>query len=344
MRAFAARFARALGLVGCAIVVPCLSLACSSEGAAPAESTLPAPPDDSGVAIPTDAARSATPGAADAGDAGDDAAAKGTYRDSIAVCWADAKCPRVMAVAHGGDWTPTGAPYGSMTAITNAYKNGADGVKIDVRVTKDDVPVVSHSSPLQAYESLDCFDKRIESMTATEVTKCHFVKGGDTFQRLDTVLAYARGKMVLQLTVKEPGDYARAIAEVVARGAEDFAFFEVSTAELSGPIAAMPGAKQVFYLVDVGSNVADVDTLIALKNPRAFMVEMDSSPAAGALVASKIHPAGMRAFTYDSGAAASVAQLTDHFDRGFDVVSANATGNAVKARAATNTKRAVAPP
>src|SRR2546423_364581 len=32
------------------------------------------------------------------------AADAGTFRTSLQQCWTDAACPRVMLVAHGGDW------------------------------------------------------------------------------------------------------------------------------------------------------------------------------------------------------------------------------------------------
>ena len=130
-----------------------------------------------------------------------------------------------MAVGHGGAWTAFGAPYNSNAALAAAYAQGMDGVKIDVRVTRDNVPVISHSSPIQIYESLDCANKKIEEMTAAEVTRCHrFPSRTETFQRLDDVLEYLRGKMTVELTVKRSADYARTIAEVLARHAEDFAY------------------------------------------------------------------------------------------------------------------------
>jgi glycerophosphoryl diester phosphodiesterase len=331
-------FAFAFALAGCGSGSSDPSAAPASAGTSTATPPPPTPPP-----APTPAP------APDAGDAGPEGAAPGqakTYRNSLSVCWTDATCDRAMVVAHGGDWSATGAPYGSMSAVAAAYANGADAVKIDVRVTKDDVPVVAHSSPFQIYESLDCYNKSIEDMTAAEVTACHFVPSTtETFQRLDTMLNYARGKMVVQLTVKKSTDYARTIQEVLALGAQDFAFLEISTSDLQTLIPSITGSNQVYYLINVGTNLAEVDLLLGtIKSPRAFMVEMDASPAAGALTASKLHPAGVRSFTYDSGGAASVAELKGLFDEGFDVVSSNVTANNLQARVAVNGARGVSPP
>src|SRR5215467_4575102 len=55
----------------------------------------------------------------------------GTYRTSLGVCWTDATCVRVLALAHGGAWDATTKPYDSNAALAAAYADGDDGVKID---------------------------------------------------------------------------------------------------------------------------------------------------------------------------------------------------------------------
>jgi len=268
------------------------------------------------------------------------------WRSSLAICWTDSSCPRVMAIGHGGLWNVSSAPYDSDAAIAAAYEGGMDGVKIDVRVTSDNVPVIAHSSPIEIYESLDCYGRKIEEMTAAEVTSCHRVPSAtETFQRLDDVLGTLRGKMVVQLCVKESTDYGRTIEEIRAQGAEDFAFIELSTSDLQNVVPSLPGSDSVYYLVNVGSNLAEVDTLIdVIQNPRAFMVEIDPDVDLGDLVATRIHPAGLRSFTYDSAQVATVAHLQGLFETGFDVVSSNAGANDVQARINANQSRGVSPP
>ena len=322
----------------------CGSSASSTDGA-PATST----PDASDTTPGSDGG-SPSPGTptSDAGgaDAADGSAAAKTYRSSLSVCWTDATCPRAMIVAHGGDWSPTTVPYGAMGAVVAAFGDGVDAVKLDVRVTKDNVPVISHSSPIEAYESLDCYNQRIEDMTAAQVANCHFVqKSSEAFQRLDTMLNYARGKMMVQLTVKLPADYARTIAEVNALAAQDFAFLEVSTSDLQTVLPPLPGSSQIYWLVNVASNLADIDVLLGtVKNPHAFMVEIDPGVTLGDVITAKLHPANVRAFTYDSSATASTAELSALFAQGYDVVSANTTPANKAARIARNQARGVSPP
>ncbi len=293
-----------------------------------------------------------TPGdaGADAGaDAGRDAGAVpdgGTYRNSLSVCWTNAACTRVLAVAHGGAWDAISTPYDSNAALAAAYAGGLDGVKIDVRVTADNVPVIAHSSPITIYESLDCYNKTIETMTAAQVVQCHRLPSStETFQRLDDVLAWLKGKMVVQLTVKRPFDYARTIAAVHAANAEDYAFLEISTSELQTLIPTLAGSQTVYYLINVASNLAEVDTLLnTIQNPRAFMFEFDPTVQVGALVTTRLHSAGVRAFTYTAAAAPTVAELKALYDQGYDVVSSQGAANNVQARKQVNLSRGVSPP
>ena len=280
----------------------------------------------------------------DSGDAPSGDGGGGTYRTSLSVCWTDAACPRVFAVAHGGAWDAATIPYDSNAALAAAFAAGDDGVKIDVRVTRDNVPVIAHSSPIEIFESLDCANRKIEDMTAAEVTGCHrFPSSSEPFQRLDDVLGYLRGKMVVQLCVKLTSDFARTITEVHALGAEDFAFIEINAGDVP-LIPTFPGSDTIYYLVNVASTLSAIDDLLSLNNPRAFMYEIDPDVAIGTLVADRLHPAGVRAFTYDSAAAPSVNQLAARYAAGYDAVSSQSGPNGVAARSMANTARGVTPP
>jgi hypothetical protein len=337
--------ALAAGLAACGNSAPG-----SGVDSLPLPVDAPSQGDSQGPSDARDAAREATPAIPDLSDVPEDAVSSpdaGSYRSSLAVCWTDAQCQRVMAIAHGGAWDLAQKPYNSNAAISEAFAIGIDGVKIDVRVTKDNVPVISHSSPIEIYESLDCFNQKIEEMTAAQVVKCHrFPSATETFQRLDDVLNYLRGKMVTQLCVKRSIDYARVVAEIQAQKAEDFAFIEVdSTSDLQNIIPTISGSSSVWYMVNVESNVAEVDTIVGtIKNPRVFMVEFDPTVAVAAITSTKLHPANVRSFTYYSSLTASVKQLKSLFDGGYDVVSAQTAANAVQARVQVNQARGISPP
>ena len=257
----------------------------------------------------------------------------------------DGACPRVMAIAHGGAWNLASAPYDSNAALINAFGLGCDGVKVDVRVTADDVPVIAHSSPIEYYESLDCAGRRIEEMTAAQVTACHRLPSlTERFQRLDDVLGYLRDKMVVQLCVKVSADIQRTILEIQAQAAEDFAFIELGTSDMQSLIPTLTGADTVWYLVNIGS-LGEVDTLLdVVHNPRAFMFEFDQGVDVSTLTPERLHPAGVRSFTYDSATPLAIATIQSYFEHGYDVVSTQSAANAVEARRSVNSARGISPP
>jgi hypothetical protein len=266
-----------------------------------------------------------------------------TWKSSLRVCWNDPNCARALAISHGGDWKLSGPAYDSNAALAAAVTNGADGVKIDVRFTKDNVGVISHSSPIQLYESVDCNGKKIEEMTAAEVTGCHRVPGSETFQKLDDVLDTLRGKIAIQLCVKVNTEFGKTIQAVLAKNAQDYAFIEANVGDFPA-IVSLPNYAQFYYVVNVNATVADVDTVIGFKNSRIIMLEIDPSVALNGMAASKIHPAGMHTFTYDNSDTATQSELKALFDQGYDVVSSNVTGPDVAARIQVNTARGVTPP
>jgi glycerophosphoryl diester phosphodiesterase len=281
----------------------------------------------------------------------DGAADSATHRTSLGVCWTDATCRRALLVSHGGDWTLT-VPYGSHTAFQAAYDNGADAIKCDLRLTKDGVAVAAHSSPIQIYESLDCVGQRIEDMTAAQATACHLLPSQDTIQRIDDVLAWARGKIIIMLTVKLPGDLAGGIATALAAGAQDYVFFETNPTDFQKTIPAATGWDQLHYLVNIGAT-SDIDLMLdTVHDPRAFMYEMTPSyPNATAqqvtdLINTRLHPAGVRAFaaTAANPLSATVQNHLDLFNQGFDVVMSYNLANGVTARVQVNQARGISPP
>ena len=272
-----------------------------------------------------------------------------TWRDSLKVCWTDLSCKRAFVISHGGDWSLSDFPYDSQSAFHRAADKGADGIKTDVHVTKDNVAVVTHSSPLLSYETTDCGGKKVEEMTADEVTKCHiFPSDTETFQRLDTVLEWARGKVVLMLTVKEPVDFPRAIQTVMEHNALDYVFLETGVGDLQNAVTQSPDWQKSWYNASVDSE-AELDTVIqTVKSPRVAFLEIsvayqeaENAKMAG-LLSQKIHPAGMRGFV----STIHLPAVADHqalWDAGFDVIMTYNLDNALVARKAVNAARGITP-
>jgi glycerophosphoryl diester phosphodiesterase len=336
-----------LGLGSARVAVGCSSPSDGAGQTDPAAGTTGAPT-DAGKAADSAGPSTATDGATppSAGDAaGTDAGFAKTYRNSLGVCWTDPTCKRALSVAHGGEWTFNGNAYDSNAAIAAAYAHGADAIKIDGRISKDGVVIVAHSSPFAVYESVDCYNKKIEEMTAAQATSCHRVTPpSETYQRLDDVLNAVRGKLVVQICVKLQSDTAGIAAAVLAAGAEDFAFLEISTSDLQTLVPPIPNGNKLWYLINVSTDLPAVDTLLdTIKNPRAFMYEFEPNMAVDTLVTTRLHPAGIRSFTYDKNASTTPA-IKALFDAKFDVVSTNANVASVAARVQVNTAQSITPP
>ena len=278
------------------------------------------------------------------------AADAGTYRTSLADCWTDATCPRVMLVAHGGEWDGY-HPYDSRGAFVHAVQDGTDGIKGDFRVTKDNVGVVTHSSPILGYESLECAGRAIEEMTADEVTCCHLIGSmTQTFQRVTDLLGWAHGRTVVMLDVKNAPDLPRAISTGIEAGAQDDLFLEVHFADYVKYAVGAPGWEKIHYLVWL-DDPADADKLIAMNHPaQAFMVEMNptstgwDAAAMKDLILNKLHPAGVRAFTSTPINNPTKADHQALFDEGFDVVMTYDLKTGLVVRKAVNAARSVSPP
>lgn len=276
-------------------------------------------------------------------------AGQATFRTSLGQCWTDASCPRVMLVSHGGDWDAT-RPYDSRGALVRAVQNGADGIKADLRITADQVAVIAHSSPIELWESVDCQGKKIEEMTAAEVTHCHMLGTDWTFQRVDRLLQWARGRTVVMLDVKRAVDLPAAIQTGIANAAGDDLYFEVHAHDFETIVVGAPGWEQLHYLVWLDSP-ADIDRLIAEGHARqGFMYEMDptypgyDAAAMQKLISGKLHPAGLRAFTSTDTQMPTAANHQALFDEGFDVVMTYDLAAGLPVRQGVNRQRGVTPP
>ncbi len=274
----------------------------------------------------------------------------GSWLSSLADCWTDPSCPRAMVVSHGGDWDWQ-APYDSHTALVRAVQRGADGIKGDLRVTADNVAVITHSSPIEVYESTECAGRYIEQMTAAQVTACHMLGSKtETFQRVDELLRWAHGRTVVMLDVKVPGDLPRAISTGIENDAQDDLFLEVHQRDFLNIVVGAPGWEQLHYLVWLDSPDSADAVIQSNHRAQAFMYEMNPTyPNYDAtqmklFIANKLHPAGIRAFSSTDTNNPTVENHQMLFDEGIDVVMTYDLTNALMVRQSVNTARGVSPP
>jgi glycerophosphoryl diester phosphodiesterase len=109
----------------------------------------------------------------------------------------------VIAVAHRGD--PYRVRENTLPSIRSAFERGADAVEIDVRVTRDGVPVLLHDSTL---ERLWGHDVRLDRLTHKKLTE--LTAGGVPTLR-DALLAAGTHRVMLDL----PGSTDDSVREIV---------------------------------------------------------------------------------------------------------------------------------
>jgi glycerophosphoryl diester phosphodiesterase len=273
-----------------------------------------------------------------------------TSLDGEGSCWTEGpSCSRVLTTVHGGDWSAT-IPYDSMPAFERAWEKGADSVKGDFRVTKDNIGMVMHSSPVEIYESFNCWRKKVEEMTAEEAMQCQMINPQYNFISVPDMLAWADGKVNVMFCVKESTDLPRAISTLVELDATHRAFLEVHVSEfLQAATDNYPGWDQVYYVIEVGST-ADIDNMLAVSDEvlrRAFLFEFKDYKEWPEVEKDmdRVKARGVRTMTMSNQnpITATVQNHVDLFHAGFDVAYTYNTDNAMDARYQVNTEREISP-
>ncbi|WP_280882565.1 glycerophosphodiester phosphodiesterase [Streptomyces pseudovenezuelae] len=143
---------------------------------------------------------------------------------------------KVTAVAHRGD--PYRVRENTTDSLRSALRKGADAVEFDVRLTKDDVPVLLHDDTLKRLWE---HDRPLRSLSADEVRG--LTDGG--VPTLAEALAATEGRRVM---VDLPGDpelrTVQRIMEVVRdSGAADRAYYTADAPAMLAVRAADPSAE-----------------------------------------------------------------------------------------------------
>ncbi|MCY0930567.1 glycerophosphodiester phosphodiesterase [Streptomyces sp. H27-H1] len=141
----------------------------------------------------------------------------------------------LTAVGHRGD--PYRLRENTLPSIRSAFDHGADAVEIDVRMTRDQVPVLLHDEDLQR---LWGHDVRLEDVTAPQLRE--LTDGGVPTLR-DALMATGAGRVMIDL----PGATAETVRTVVGQvrecGARDRTYYCAGPAAMLAVRAADPGAE-----------------------------------------------------------------------------------------------------
>ncbi|MFD7691483.1 glycerophosphodiester phosphodiesterase [Streptomyces sp. NPDC059781] len=142
----------------------------------------------------------------------------------------------VTAVAHRGD--PYRVRENTLASLRSAFHRGADAVEIDVRLTRDGVPVLLHDGTLKR---LWGHDRPLPSLSWEEVRG---VTDDGVPTLSDALAATDGGRVMIDLPGAPDVRAARRIVDAVReRGAQDRVYYCAGAAAMLAVRAADPSAE-----------------------------------------------------------------------------------------------------
>ncbi|MFF0436860.1 glycerophosphodiester phosphodiesterase [Streptomyces sp. NPDC004327] len=145
----------------------------------------------------------------------------------------------VTVVGHRGD--PYRVRENTVPSILSAIRRGADAVEVDVRLTKDRVPVLLHDDTLKR---LWGHDRTLASLTHTELTG---LTAGGTHGAVPTLrealIAAGTHRLMLDLPGADAASVRRIVGTVRECGAAERVYYCAGGAAMLDVRAADPGAE-----------------------------------------------------------------------------------------------------
>ncbi|MEV7440311.1 glycerophosphodiester phosphodiesterase [Streptomyces sp. NPDC056257] len=141
----------------------------------------------------------------------------------------------LTAVGHRGD--PYRVRENTLPSIRSAFARGADAVEIDVRLTRDGVPVLLHDDTLQR---LWGHDVRLDDVTAPQLKE--LTEGGVPTLR-DALMAAGAGRLMLDLPGATPEAVRTVVGLVRECGARERTYYCAGPNSMLAVRAADPGAE-----------------------------------------------------------------------------------------------------
>ncbi|MEU6311633.1 glycerophosphodiester phosphodiesterase [Streptomyces sp. NPDC047014] len=141
----------------------------------------------------------------------------------------------LTAVGHRGD--PYRFPENTLPSIRSAFARGADAVEIDVRLTRDGVPVLLHDESLRR---LWGHDVRLDEVSAAQVKE--LTEGGVPTLR-EALTAAGPGRLMLDLPGATPEAVRTVVGQVRECGAGERTYYCAGPDTMLAVRAADPGAE-----------------------------------------------------------------------------------------------------
>ncbi|MEU9798188.1 glycerophosphodiester phosphodiesterase [Streptomyces sp. NPDC051000] len=145
-------------------------------------------------------------------------------------------CMRTLtAVGHRGD--PYRVRENTLDSIRSAFARGADAVEIDVRLTRDRVPVLLHDETLQR---LWGHDVRLDAVTAAQLKE---LAGGGVPTLREALMAAGAGRVMVDLPGADSDAVRTVVDQVRECGARDRTYYCAGPESMLAVRAADPGAE-----------------------------------------------------------------------------------------------------
>ncbi|MEU8760885.1 glycerophosphodiester phosphodiesterase [Streptomyces sp. NPDC048659] len=141
----------------------------------------------------------------------------------------------VTVVGHRGD--PYRVRENTVPSIVSAIERGADAVEIDVRLTRDDVPVLLHDDTLKRLWGVD---QPLASLTATDVEE--LTEGGVPTLR-EALIAAGPHRLMLDLPGGNERSVRRIVGTVRESGAGERVYYCAGAVAMLHVRAADPAAE-----------------------------------------------------------------------------------------------------
>lgn len=183
----------------------------------------------------------------------------GNYRRD----YCSGKCPEWMrdrSFAHRGIHSDPDTDENSGTAFQNAIDAGY-AIELDLRYTKDMVPMVIHDNDLLRMTGVD---RKLSSMTYAEAKDLVFLKSGERILSLEDALALVDGQVPLLIEIKAyhiPGVFEENIVDILRQYQGQYAI------QSYNPFA-LKYVKKCNPEITIGLLLNDFPGLSGLKRPR----------------------------------------------------------------------------
>ncbi len=167
-------------------------------------------------------------------------------------------------VSHRGDWSD--APENSLQAIRNAARRGFEMVELDIRRSRDGEFFLLHDSTLDRMTGENGFanDRNLYDLTSLALKAGDGLRGGaathERIPSLEEALAIARGKVYLDLDVKEPEDLPAVAHMVSVMGMKDLCNLKMKVRD-PGTVARLVRLQEEHQIMVKPMALFDTDTI-----------------------------------------------------------------------------------